>query len=187
MIIEKLLRQIGANIKMRIRLAYIENRFNCNIHPSVIFRYDGISNVSFGSNVSIGANSIVLCTNEASNKIISRLTIGNRSSIGEMNNIRASGSHVVIGEDCLISQFVSIIGSNHSTAIGQAIKDQLWDNNKTGVTIGNDVWIGCGATILPGITIGDGAIIAAGAIVTKNVEPYAIVGGIPASFIKSRK
>ena len=62
-----------------------------------------------------------------------------------------------------------------------------WINNeKVLVKIGNDVWIGCNAIIMDGVIIGDGAIIAAGAIVTKNVEPYSIVGGIPAKHIKYR-
>ena len=52
--------------------------------------------------------------------------------------------------------------------------------------IGNDVWIGANAIILQGVTIGDGAIIAAGAVVTKDVPPYAIVGGVPAKVIKYR-
>lgn len=50
--------------------------------------------------------------------------------------------------------------------------------------IGDKVWIGSNATILPGITIGDGAIIAAGAVVTKDVEEKTVVGGVPAKFIK---
>ena len=52
--------------------------------------------------------------------------------------------------------------------------------------IGNDVWIGYGATILNGVSVGDGAIIAAGAVVTKDVEPYSIVGGNPARVIRKR-
>lgn len=54
------------------------------------------------------------------------------------------------------------------------------------VTIGNDVWIGTRAMILDGVTVGDGAVIAAGAVVTKDVPPYAIVGGVPAKIIKFR-
>lgn len=52
--------------------------------------------------------------------------------------------------------------------------------------IGNDVWIGSEAMIMPGVTIGDGAIIAARAVVTKDVQPYSVVGGNPATFIKTR-
>lgn len=54
------------------------------------------------------------------------------------------------------------------------------------VVIGNDVWVGAYVSILPGVRIGDGAVIAAGAVVTRNVEPYAIVGGVPAKTIRYR-
>jgi len=64
------------------------------------------------------------------------------------------------------------------------IKERLLVNKE--VIIENDVWIGANAIILPGVTIGNGAIIGAGAIVTKDVPPYAIVGGIPAKVIKYR-
>lgn len=54
-------------------------------------------------------------------------------------------------------------------------------------TIGDGVWIGARAIILPGVTIGEGAVVAAGAVVTKDVEPWAVVGGNPAKFIKMRE
>lgn len=55
------------------------------------------------------------------------------------------------------------------------------------ITICDGVWIGARAIVLPGVTIGEGAIVAAGAVVTKNVEPWAVVGGNPAKFIKWRE
>lgn len=60
------------------------------------------------------------------------------------------------------------------------------DNSNHCVLIGNDVWIGANVLIMSGVKIGDGAVVAAGSIVTKNIEPYAIVGGIPAKKIRSR-
>lgn len=60
-----------------------------------------------------------------------------------------------------------------------------WDN-KGDIVIGNDVWIGFEAVIMPGVTIGDGAIIGTRAVVTKDVAPYTIVGGVPAKEIKKR-
>ena len=63
--------------------------------------------------------------------------------------------------------------------------DKAWDN-KGDIIIGNDVWIGYEAVILAGITIGDGAIIGARAVVTKDVPPYSIVGGVPAKLIRKR-
>lgn len=62
---------------------------------------------------------------------------------------------------------------------------QAWDN-KGDIVIGNDVWIGYEAVIMPGVHIGDGAIIGTRALVTKDVPPYAIVGGVPAKVIRKR-
>ncbi|NCS97528.1 MAG: CatB-related O-acetyltransferase [Candidatus Pacebacteria bacterium] len=61
-----------------------------------------------------------------------------------------------------------------------------YSQNKGGIVIGNDVWIGTGVTILPGVRVSDGAIIGTNALITKDVPPYAIVGGNPAKIIKYR-
>ena len=70
---------------------------------------------------------------------------------------------------------------------GLDMKDvtQSWDN-KGDIIIGNDVWIGYEAVIMAGVTIGDGAVIGTRAVVTKDIEPYTIVGGVPAKLIKNR-
>ena len=62
---------------------------------------------------------------------------------------------------------------------------EAWDN-KGDIVIGNDVWIGYEAVILAGVTIGDGAVIGARAVVTKDIPPYTIVGGVPAKPIRKR-
>ncbi|WP_128153307.1 CatB-related O-acetyltransferase [Apibacter raozihei] len=110
------------------------------------------------------------------------------------------GDKLIIGKFCAIASGVTFImnGANHLmesvTTYPFAIFGGDWSKsmegkdypNKGNTVIGNDVWIGYKATIMPGITIGDGAIIAAYAVVTKNVPPYSIVGGNPATMIKKR-
>ncbi|MNG32136.1 Virginiamycin A acetyltransferase [compost metagenome] len=57
---------------------------------------------------------------------------------------------------------------------------------RQGITIEDDCWIGSNVTILDGVTIGTGSVVAAGAVVTKDVPPYSVVGGVPAKIIKER-
>lgn len=106
--------------------------------------------------------------------------------IGDHNNIRASGGNITIGNYCLISQQITIVASNHRIALDKYIFFQDWDNSKINVHIGNDVWIGANAVILPGVNIENGAVIAAGTVVTKNVPANAIVAGTPGKIIKYR-
>jgi len=111
-----------------------------------------------------------------------------------------NGDKLIIGKFCMIASGVSFImnGANHLTdsisSYPFAIFGGDWENAMDGKTyptkgdtvIGNDVWIGHNVTIMPGIQIGDGVIVATNSTVTKNVEPYSIVGGNPAKLIKKR-
>ncbi|MCI4668891.1 MAG: CatB-related O-acetyltransferase [Bacteroidia bacterium] len=111
-----------------------------------------------------------------------------------------TGDRLVIGKFCMIASDVKFImnGANHLTEAMStypfAIFGNGWEDamkgksypNKGDLIIGNDVWIGYNATIMAGIKIGDGAIIATNATVTKDVEPYTIVGGNPAKEIRKR-
>lgn len=83
---------------------------------------------------------------------------------------------------CDALRYVHRYGKHHKNADYE--NSEIRDNEP--VVIGNDVWIGANAIILPGVRIGDGAIIAAGAVVTKDVIPYSVVGGVPARFIRYR-
>lgn len=110
------------------------------------------------------------------------------------------GASLTIGKFCSIAPNITIfLGGNHRVdwvttfPFGHIFTEQLGGNNIEGhpitngnVIIGNDVWIGYGATIMSGINIGDGAVISANATVVKDVKPYEIVGGNPAKSIKKR-
>jgi len=106
---------------------------------------------------------------------------------------------LVIGKFCSFAGEINILlGGNHRvdwvttypfSAINQwpeAAHIQGHPATNGDVTIGNDVWIGYRATILSGVTIGDGAVVGANALVTRDVPPYAIVGGNPAATIRMR-
>jgi virginiamycin A acetyltransferase len=110
------------------------------------------------------------------------------------------GDRLIIGKFCAIARGVTFImnGANHSMAgfstypfgiFGQGWERVLAlepDTTKGDTVVGHDVWLGYDATIMPGVTIGSGAIVAAKAVVTRDVPPYAIVGGNPAQIIRSR-
>jgi virginiamycin A acetyltransferase len=110
------------------------------------------------------------------------------------------GDRLLIGKFCMIASDVTFImnGANHLTeavtSYPFAIFGNDWANAMEGknyptkgdTIIGNDVWIGYRATIMPGVRIGDGSIIASHAVVTKDVAPYTIVGGNPAQMIRKR-
>ncbi len=94
---------------------------------------------------------------------------------------------VTVGNYVLFARNVAIVGRNDHNI--DVIGKEIWNSGRGDsglVTIGNDVWLGHGAIILSGVKIGDGAVVAAGAVVTKEVPPYAVVGGNPAKVIKMR-
>ena len=116
-----------------------------------------------------------------------RIAIGDRTWVGEYNNLRAcEGGFVSIGADCLISQFCSLVASNHDLKRGAPIKDQAPDPRRLGVTIKDDVWLGAGVVLLPGVTVSTGAVIGANSVVTKSVGAYEIWAGCPAARIGAR-
>lgn len=112
------------------------------------------------------------------------ISIGKNTTVGYHTFIFSSDK-IEIGNDCLIAPFVYIVDSNHG--IEKSTRINLQPNITAPVVIGDDVWIGTGAKILPGTKIGDGAVIAAGAVVNIEVPPFEIFGGIPAKKIGERK
>ena len=96
-----------------------------------------------------------------------------------------SKESVVIGEDCLIAEMVSIRDSDHVFADpGRPYRDQ--GHVTSSVLIEDNVWLGTRVVVTRGVRIGRGAVVAAGAVVTKDVPPGAVVGGIPARILRAR-
>lgn len=143
-----------------------------------------VENCNFSEFVQIQRNNYIIHTN-----------FGKHSYTG-MNTVIM---HTDIGKFCSISWSVTIgpgehdynNTTSHSFLYNNFNKLRSIDSPKYNrfikpCVIGNDVWIGCNATVLRGVTVGHGAVIAANAVVTKDVPPYAIVGGVPAKILKYR-
>ncbi|NLP45444.1 MAG: acetyltransferase [Epulopiscium sp.] len=112
------------------------------------------------------------------------ITIGERSGLGLNCRVQGPltiGNHVMMGPDVLIYT------RNHETKDTHIPMMDQGDGDTKAVVIEDDVWLGARVIILPGVTIGKGSIIGAGAVVTKDVEPYSVMGGNPAKVIKKRK
>lgn len=108
------------------------------------------------------------------------LKVGERTSVGENAILDARGG-LTIGADVNLSTAVSIWTAQHGW------NDPDFAYEAAPVTVGDRAWISTRVTILPGVTIGEGAVVAAGAVVAKDVEPYTLVGGVPARRIAERR
>lgn len=109
----------------------------------------------------------------------SKISIDDFTMIGERSYLRGGGKFF-IGKYCQIANNVIIVTTNH------LLDSELYYKNieNKDVIIGNNVWIGSGAKLMPGVSVGDNSIIGAGSVVTKDVEANVLVGGVPAKFIK---
>lgn len=110
--------------------------------------------------------------------------IGDNSDLGINAVIQR---HITIGNDVMMGRDVIIMTNSHETSSVSILMRLQGARDVRPVIIGNDIWIGSRVIILPGVKIGDGSIIGAGSVVTRDIEPYSVVGGVPARLIKKRK
>lgn len=176
-------------------------------HHNSIYNYAELKSCKLGDHIKIGDFAMLVDSHILGNSSINRRNFILRSTIGRYTytGINTLIRSTTIGNFCSISWNVSIGGGNHdmdcvttSTKERFYFLDDVEDRsvlqkeslNRIAVlptcSIGNDVWIATNVVILNGIKIGNGAVIGAGAVVTKDVEPYSIVAGVPAKKIKMR-
>ena len=139
---------------------------------------------SVGTNVSVGDGIII--------GFGDNIHIGNNVSIN-YRCLLIDCNSIIIGHDVLIAPGVQINTASHPTELSERLTpdwnsasgEYRWRTFAKPVIIGDGCWIGANATIIGGVTIGEGAVVAAGAVVTKDVPPHTLVGGVPAKYIKS--
>ena len=128
---------------------------------------------------SLGQKSVVesySCINNAVGDVV----IGDHTRIGLHNTIIGP---VTIGSHVNLAQGITVTGLNHNFEFMDKRIDEQGVSTQQ-VSIGDDIWIGANAAIMPGVTIGNHCVVAAGAVVTKDVPPHSLVAGVPAKIIK---
>lgn len=140
----------------------------------------GFHHIEFGANINIMKNSYLYAHDNGDIKI------GNNFSLNSNSQIGAAHGKIIIGNDCAIAPNCVLRAANHNFDDTE-IPIRLQGHKYGEIIIENDVWIASNCVITADTTIGRSSIIAAGSVVTKDVEPYSIVGGVPAKLIKRRK
>jgi len=140
--------------------------------------------IVFGDRCTVGRYAMIAPTNVFGGEPGEGLRMGNNSNIGHFAFIGCSG-FIEIGDRVLMGPRVTLLAENHLfDAPDLPIK--LQGVQRSFINIGDDVWLGAGATVLAGVTVGSGAIVAAGAVVTRDVPVGAVVAGVPARVVRNR-
>lgn len=113
------------------------------------------------------------------------IKIGKNVGIGEYAHLGGAGG-LSIGDDCIIGPYLSCHPENHRFLDNHELI-RLQGTERKGISIGKNCWIGAKVTILDGVHIGNNCVIAAGAVVNTNIPDNAVIGGVPAKVIRSRK
>jgi acetyltransferase-like isoleucine patch superfamily enzyme len=159
--------------------------FNRRLELAPGSRIDPRAFIARGGKVAIGKDSII----RAGAMLMpsgGEIIIGAGTTVNQYVVINGEGG-VVIGDNVMISAFCSMFAANHCferTDIPMRVQGMV---TKGGIVIEDDVWLGTHSVVLDGVKIGHGSIVAAGAVVCRDVEPFSIVGGVPAKVIGTRR
>ena len=151
-------------------------RDRCQINPT--------ANVQLSSKIRLGRGTTIK-QYAIINTSGGRVHLGKECNLGQFSIISTRTKDVILGDYVRMGPHITIIAANR---IFEAIEIPILKqgHSEKGIRIGNDVWIGAGSTIVDGVNIGDGVVVAAGSVVTKDVPPCSIVGGVPAKIIGKR-
>ena len=180
-------------LKKRVTMSILAYRVRARnptltAHPTSIwdYGYHDLHAIEIGQDVIVGAYSMILVYHRSPNSNIpGRLILGDRSAISFGVNVRAAGGTIRIGPGSAVAQNCVLIAVNHMIRPGEPRFKVRWDETRSGIDIGSNVWVGAGCVILPGAVIGDDAVIAAGSVVRGTVPAGEIWGGVPARKIKT--
>lgn len=154
------------------------------IHWAAIVRVQPGSRLEVGGASTVGRGAILAAKPGVLGP--GAIRIGRGTSIGEYANLRTEGAELHIGDRCLVAQFVSLIATGHEFESATVPIADQGVGKKSGLVIGDDVWIGAHSLVLPGVQIGRGAVVGGGSVVTADVPEYAVVVGNPARVVGRR-
>ena len=171
-------------VMRRIRLVYLRVRFpsarlgnRCDIRSGFNLLMSPGASLEVGTHCVLDRDMTIECTGV--------LRIGHRTIFGHHCTLAARDS-LIIGDDCLIAEMVSIRDHDHCfDRLDVPVREQ--GSVSAPITIGRNVWIGAKVTVTKGISIGDNVIVGANAVVTKDIPANAIAVGIPARVIRTRQ
>lgn len=160
---------------------------NCRVEKKCLIRNVKMEEFChIGENCKVYATRIGFGSGISRDSIMDSVLMGRYTTLGPDVKV-VSGQHPTSKIASTHPAFYSARGQMGFTYVDKTIFNETrFAKEQYKVVIGNDVWIGSYTRIMEGVTIGDGAVVAAGAMVTKDVPPYAIVGGVPAKIIKYR-
>ena len=156
--------------------------------PSAFFdyAYKDLDDIEIGENVSICAFcEIVIQRHTRHSSVPGKLILKDGAIVSTGVNIRAAGGCIEIGRQSAVAQNVVLVAANHATGSGEDRARIPWDEERTGVRIGDNVWIGANTVLLPGSEVGDNTIVAAGSVVRGKIGANELWAGVPARRIRS--
>lgn len=185
MIIFREFKQATIERLLRYRIQYYNPTLKT--HHSVIWNYgfNWLDSLEIGENVHVMPDvEIIVFKKTYYSSIEGKLILGDHSVITTGVNIRAAGGTIEVGEYSAIGEFSVLVAANHSTDRKHLHVRSRWDEKRTGVKIGRNVWIGAGCYLLPGTKIGDNSIVGAGSVVNREIPANEIWAGVPARKIR---